>query len=160
MIVQSEENLRVPSEEVTLEEGEEIALLLRKELSKCHNGVGLSAPQIGINKRVIILHKDGGILDLINPKIIKLNNPFMNIREGCLSFPGVWLNTIRYRNVLVEDDLNGKIQFSHFASIIVQHEIDHLNGVLFMDRKAPGPYDNCFCGSGKKFKFCHQKKMI
>ena len=161
MIVQSESDLRTVAEEASAEESKEIINQLIEELSKTHNGVGLSAPQIGINKSVFILQNASGFFTaFVNPVILSYNDPFIHIKEGCLSFPGLWINTIRYKSVVVVDDLSeGPKLLNNFGAIIAQHEIDHLNGVLFMDRKVPELYDPCFCGSGKKFKFCHYHEV-
>lgn len=154
MIIQSKIELTIPSEFVGLKEGIEISKLLIEELKKSDVGVGLSAPQIGILKKVAVIQTFSGYRTLINPKLPSLENPFINPNEGCLSFPGIRINTIRYHNILIEDDFNISMALSNFAAVIAQHELDHLNGILLFDRKVPEVYDNCFCGSEKKFKFC------
>lgn len=158
MIITSEDFLRQRSLEVSFEEGKEIVEKLKKELLKSNKGIGLSAPQIGVLKRVILIEDNKGFTEFINPTIIEKKDPFINKNEGCLSFPGVWLNTIRYHHIVVEDHF-GKREFNNFASIILQHEHDHLNGILFFDRQVPDRYDECFCGSKKKFKFCCFSKV-
>lgn len=159
MILQSELELRTPSETVSLEEGKEILNKLKDELSKSEVGVGLSAPQLGLFKKVAIIQTSNGFLEVINSKILKLEDPFINLQEGCLSFPGIRINTIRFHKILMEDDLNGQFELNHFASVIAQHEQDHLDGVLFFDRRVPEMYDQCFCGSKNKFKFCCKSKV-
>lgn len=159
MIITSEDDLRKPSKEISLEEGLKIVTQLIDELEKSEVGVGLSAPQIGIWSRAVVMKTDKGIKAFINPKIVEKQEPFVNKKEGCLSFPGLWLNTIRFHSVIVEDDLHGRTEIKNFAAVIMQHETDHLDGILFLDRKVPENYDPCFCGSEKKFKFCCREKI-
>lgn len=112
------------------------------------NGVGIAAPQVGINRRIIWvqrLDKTGKPWEVyLNPKIVLYSNKPVNFAgDGCLSIPGVSGTSHRYSSVLVEYDrpdgthnmeiVEGFSQ-SQFAAIIFQHEIDHLNGILFIDR--------------------------
>ena len=121
MIITSEKELRQISEKVDLTEGRKIALELEQELRKSHNGIGLAAPQIGIFKRVVVVRAPDYI-HFVNPKIIEKRNPFIHKNEGCLSFPGVWINTLRYRDVVVEDDLHGTTEFHQLGALVAQHE--------------------------------------
>ena len=107
------------------------------------DGIGLAAPQIGIQKQILVLDSDWENpatppLVLINPAIKKLNGPLTVAEEGCLSIPGVFLDVTRPSRVEVSyKDENGRPQkrvFDDLPSRIIQHEIDHLNGVLFVDR--------------------------
>lgn len=159
MVVQNEEDLRKKCTEVSIECGIDIANKLKQKLSNCSNGVGLSAPQIGIPARVFVAKSHVGILCFVNPKIVKKEKPFIFKNEGCLSFPGLWIDTIRYSSVEIEDEINGTTKANNFLSIICQHEIDHLDGIIFKDRKVPERYSKCFCGSGNKFKFCCFSKL-
>lgn len=104
-------------------------------------GVGLAAPQVGVLKRIIVVQTDlkgQRILALINPKITKKGSGKEKGEEGCLSFPGIFLEIKRAKEVEIEAlDINGKeIKFKAqgFLARVFQHEIDHLNGVLFFDR--------------------------
>ncbi len=159
MIITSEEFLRQRSSEVEPEEGEKIAEQLEEELKKSDNGVGISAPQIGILSRVVVLKINIGYLRLINPIIEYKTEPFIHENEGCLSFPGQWINTIRYHHITINDDLQGIQRLNNFAAVVGEHEIQHLDGILFFDRQVPTPYEPCFCGSEKKFKFCCFSKV-
>ena len=159
MIVTSEDVLRRRSSEVSLEEGKKTAEQLIEVLEKSDVGVGLSAPQLGIMSRVFVMKTPEGIKTFINPQIVEKRDPFVNQDEGCLSFPGVWMNTIRYDSITLKDDLHGVTEITNFGSVIAQHETDHLDGVLFLDRKVPSRYEPCFCGSEKKFKFCCNPKV-
>lgn len=99
-----------------------------------HNGLGLAAPQLGILKRVIIVRRDNLIITIINPDIIKYSKGKKLIKEGCLSVPDkqVWMK--RYIKVTVIGfDLEWnpiKIGGKSLNAAVLQHEIDHLNGVL------------------------------
>ena len=106
-------------------------------------GVGLAAPQVGINKRLIVLDPNAGLKDqpslllsLINPEIIASDGK-VESEEGCLSIPGLKETINRFEKISVKAlDLEGKevkIEADNFLAIILQHEIDHLNGILFID---------------------------
>ncbi|MEM7590150.1 MAG: peptide deformylase [Cyanobacteria bacterium P01_A01_bin.83] len=107
------------------------------------DGIGLAAPQVGINKQLIVIdialdQPDKPPLVLINPKIVKSSNTLCNSEEGCLSIPGVYLEVTRpeeievsYRNELGKPC---KLKATGLLSRAIQHEMDHLNGVMFVDR--------------------------
>lgn len=101
-------------------------------------GVGLSAPQVGELKRIIAVQTEQGPAVFINPKIIKKTRETEVMEEGCLSFPGIWLKIKRARGVEVAAlDKDGKkirIKAERILARILQHEIDHLDGILFIDR--------------------------
>jgi peptide deformylase len=100
-------------------------------------GVGLAAPQVGETKRVIVVQAEKPLV-FFNPKIIKKTRKTEVAEEGCLSFPGLWLKVKRAKGVVVEAlNQNGekiKIEVEGFPARIFQHEIDHLDGILFIDR--------------------------
>ncbi len=132
-------DLRKKAEKV--EAGEE-ALILIKEMKKNlreEGGVGLAAPQIGVLKRVVIVSTSGDqMIALLNPKILKESEKKIKVKEGCLSLKGLWLDVERAEEVTV-NFLNEKgeeleIKAQGMLSVILQHEIDHLNGKLFIDR--------------------------
>lgn len=101
------------------------------------DGVGLAAPQIGISKRIIVLDPGDQYLEVINPEIVCQEGEVMG-REGCLSVPGVvgWVN--RAQRVRVKGmDRNGEaldIEAQDMLARVFQHEIDHLDGILFPDK--------------------------
>jgi peptide deformylase len=105
-------------------------------------GVGLAAPQIGISKQIAIMNpepEDGEkLVKMINPRIVAASRETVKIEEGCLSVPGVRGDVERPERVTVAyRDENGKertLEAEGILARIVQHEIDHLNGVLFIDR--------------------------
>ena len=173
--------------EVSVEEGMAIAAELFQILNKRGDGIGLAANQVGIDAQVAVVNVREPLV-LINPKIIskEVEIPFY---EGCLSYPGKGVNTKRYRDVVIsteqsesdwyfsgaqaptdgkgswekEQSKNEDAQLRTLESVCVQHEIDHLNGVICMDRKREitivkdkkvGRNEPCPCGSGKKYKRC------
>ncbi len=111
-------------------------------------GVGLAAPQVGINKRIIVYDKNAANPDkdesvkeftaLINPEIIASSGSIVSENEGCLSVVDFTADVKRYENVTVTGlDIDGnpvKFDATGIKAVIMQHEIDHLDGVLFIDR--------------------------
>lgn len=108
-----------------------------------YNGVGLAAVQVGILKRVIVidLYDDKGVIKLINPVIIKEKGE-QEVEEGCLSFPNKYAKMIRPAEVTVEGlDEKGKKIKIHAKGLLAQalsHEVDHLDGIVFIDKMLPG----------------------
>ena len=134
MIVFEEVELRKQNEKVSLEDADSIINQLEQTLS-LYPGVGLAAPQIGIHKRVAIIRYGGEKLNLANPVIIDCNKEIISKGEGCLSFPNKRINVWRYGEIFVKDDLHPDgIVLTDTLAIIASHEIDHLNGVLFIDK--------------------------
>jgi len=101
-----------------------------------NNGVGLAAPQVGVSKRIIVAQTDYGLKAFINPEIIKKTKEKEIMEEGCLSFPDLWLKVERAKGVEITalDGNGNKTKAEGLLSIILQHEIDHLDGILFIDR--------------------------
>ena len=107
-------------------------------------GVGLAAPQVGLKKRILVLNPTGEAQDaltLINPTIVARSGPRTLFDEGCLSFPGIYAEIRRPERCTVRArDVEGKpieAEYSGFQSRIIQHEYDHLEGVLLVDRMSP-----------------------
>lgn len=100
------------------------------------NGVGLAAPQVGISERMVVIDVGSGPLILINPEITKKEGENRDV-EGCLSLPGRSEYVTRAERVWVTAlDLNGKqinLTGEGLLARAFQHEIDHLNGILFID---------------------------
>lgn len=100
-------------------------------------GAGLAAPQIGVGLRVFVWHVDDELGHLINPDL-KLSDEEQDGEEGCLSFPGLTYETKRALSVVAKGfNMHGDpvvVEGSEFLARAIQHETDHLNGVLFVDR--------------------------
>lgn len=139
-----DEILRKTSREVE-EVTDKIRELLDDMVETMHkyNGVGLAAPQVGILKRVIVIDLYDGDepLQLVNPKIVKAKGK-QEVEEGCLSFPNEYAKMIRPKEVTVEAlNRDGKKVIITGKDLLAQalaHEIDHLNGILFVDNMIPG----------------------
>jgi len=102
------------------------------------DGVGLAAPQIGLNIRLIVVrHKDNDII-MINPEILKKSLFKEWDEEGCLSVPGVFGQVKRHKKLTVRyldsDGKSQQLEAEGFFARVIQHEVDHLNGVLFIDK--------------------------
>lgn len=100
------------------------------------DGVGLAAPQIGVSKRIIIVDIGEGLIELINPEILSAEGSVVD-QEGCLSVAGFFGDVARAQKVVVQG-LNRqgkrvKIKAVDFLARALQHEIDHLEGRLFVD---------------------------
>ena len=104
-------------------------------------GVGLAAPQVGVPLRITVIDTSGGDEEgklhvLVNPEIIERED-HMRWEEGCLSIPGVYVNLDRFARVVVRAlDRDGEpyeLEATELLSVCIQHEIDHLDGVLFLD---------------------------
>ncbi len=114
------------------------------ETMKASPGVGLAAPQVGRLLRIIVVdvtpkNPGHGLITLINPVIVASRGP-KTVREGCLSVPEYTANVRRFEEVLVRGlDIEGKtveMESRGFEAVALQHEIDHLDGILFIDRIA------------------------
>jgi peptide deformylase len=104
-------------------------------------GIGLAAPQVGVLKRVIIFDLDDGLVALCNPRIVEASEETELAEEGCLSLPGIGVEVERPVAVTCEAlDLKGRqvrVEGGELLARLLQHEIDHLDGVLIIDRASP-----------------------
>lgn len=100
-------------------------------------GLGLAAPQIGVQKKIFVYDIDGEPQTLLNPRIVESRGEWV-YDEGCLSIPGLYVEMLRPKEVLLEAvNLNGdtiQIEADELLARLFQHELDHLNGVLMFDR--------------------------
>jgi peptide deformylase len=100
-------------------------------------GIGLAAPQIGINKRIFVMGNPQLSYICVNPEIIEGQGDIKD-QEGCLSFPGLYLHVNRYETIKVKYyDILGKEHVKEFKDIqarVFQHEFDHLNGICFVNK--------------------------
>jgi len=106
------------------------------QLMYANAGIGLAAPQVGINERMIVVDIGSGLYKLINPRIVKRQGHQV-VQEGCLSVPDVCIKVKRAKKVVVSaKDENGqplKIEAQDLLACVFQHEIDHLDGKLIVD---------------------------
>ncbi len=118
-----------------------------KEAMFAANGLGIAAPQVGRNIRVFIVTlalktKEEQVLAMVNPEILEWGKALEVGEEGCLSLPGAYGKVARAKRVKVQFfDVEGNRQILDLAGLdarVVQHELDHLNGVLFIDKLAKG----------------------
>lgn len=102
-----------------------------------NKGIGLAAQQVGIAKKILVCDIGEGPLVLINPKIIAKTGKCL-AEEGCLSFPGVYINIKRAKEVEIKalnlEGKESKIIAGDLLARVLQHEIDHLNGSLFISK--------------------------
>lgn len=167
---------------ITADEANSIFVSLCDTLKRLNNGVGLSAIQIGIPKRVAAIRAmNGEFYSLINPIVVEKNEEITFFGEGCLSFPSVFVNTKRYKDFVIKNMqiydgvLTEETQCFYYdnennprdiEAIAVQHEMDHMDGKILFDYEIKdvgqrvvssnevGRNDPCPCGSGKKYKKC------
>lgn len=110
-----------------------------KEIADNHDGIGIAAPQLGVPVRIIYItpNKKNRFI-IINPKIIEVSSRKILESEGCLSLPEIYGTVIRPEKIIVQGyDENGElfeINADELVSRIIQHEIDHLDGILFIDK--------------------------
>lgn len=140
IITIGDDRLRNVSEDV--HEIDESILSLIKNMKytlKKSKGVGLAAPQVGVNKRLILVKPQKEVYVFINPIITFKGKDMSCDGEGCLSVPGKFVNVNRYKEITIEfmgeDGDLYKVDAKNFFARIIQHESDHLNGVLIVDKK-------------------------
>jgi peptide deformylase len=130
------------------------------------NCLGLAAVQIGIPVRAFYLKlPNEEAVRFRNPEIIKKSKKKVVFKdEGCMSFPGKFVDTERHVWVTVRDDINGEKTYKGLLAVCIQHEMEHLDGKFCFDSRAHSQYireeekigrnDPCPCGSKKKYKKC------
>lgn len=139
--------LRAPNASVEAEAiNDELKKIAREMLLVMYasRGVGLAAPQVGINKRLLVFNPDGDQtaflkeMVMVNPEIVGKSKKTVVEPEGCLSFPGMSGEVRRHEWVKVEATrLNGKkfkVRYEGWVARIFQHEFDHLDGILYPDK--------------------------
>lgn len=137
MITLNKETLRNPSLAFTGsdEELQELISVLEFELKAEKSGSGLSAIQVNIPYRVAIVRHEKTQVNLYNAKLISKQQPYTFKGEGCLSLPNEFCDTTRFNVIEVENGDGEIMKFSGFIATVVQHELDHFDGILFVDRK-------------------------
>jgi peptide deformylase len=108
------------------------------EIIKRDKGIGLAGPQIGFMKRIFVVHVEGDEERVfINPSILETSHETAKFEEGCLSVPGVYANVIRSESIKVQAwNEKGRpftLESGGLLARVIQHEYDHLNGILFID---------------------------
>jgi peptide deformylase len=131
--------LRTPADPVLAFDDDLAALVRDLEETVDHPGrAGLAAPQIGVSLRVFSYNIDGAIGHVVNPVITELSEETQGDDEGCLSVPGLYAPTVRAMRAVVEGfDVDGKplrLDGTGLMARALQHEVDHLDGKLFLDR--------------------------
>lgn len=149
-------NIRLEKDEILKKKSREVEVIDDKiqtliddmiETMYKYNGVGLSAVQVGILKRIVVIDvEDGeGARVLINPKIVKAKGE-QEVDEGCLSFPNQYAKVIRPKEVTAEAlDRSGKkitIKAKDLLAQAICHELDHLDGITFVDIMLPGTLEH------------------
>lgn len=142
IVINDESILRAKCSDVLSDEVKSLVATLEKELALSallgKPGIGLAAPQINIHKKAAIVRIDSKYkVDLINARIKKTYDPFIFENEGCLSFPDLLKNTKRFNEIHVTNNLVYPYSFiaTGLFAIAIQHELDHLDGKLLIDRK-------------------------
>ena len=145
-------NIRFEKDEILKKKSREVEIIDEKiqtliddmiETMYKYNGVGLAAVQVGVLKRIVVIDIDDGtgVKVLINPKITKEKGE-QEVDEGCLSFPNKYAKLIRPKEVTVEAlDRSGKkivIKAKELLAQAISHELDHLEGITFVDKMIPG----------------------
>lgn len=172
MIVQFDnDTLHLKSTDASLEEANYIIKLLEKELADSGEagkpGIGLAAIQIGMAKNVAIVRINEILqVNLVNAKISKSYDKTIFKDEGCLSYPGIVKDTMRYQEIYIENNLVYPHAFTATGlfAVCIQHELDHMNGVVIEDiglkktKVKVRPNDPCSCGklnklTGLKLKY-------
>jgi peptide deformylase len=140
IIINPHPTLRKKAKEVKEKEIEKMQKFIRdmeKTMLK-KDGIGLAANQVDVLKRIIIVNTKDGPLALINPKISRKSFKKEEAEEGCLSIPGVYgIVKRRYRitvSAYTRDATKIKMKVTGLLARVVQHEVDHLDGILFIDR--------------------------
>lgn len=128
---------KVKTKEITGDKMRDFALDMTKTMEE-KDGIGLAAPQVGKNIRLITVNAKDGVLVMFNPKIIKKSFLKEWDEEGCLSIPFYFGEVRRHKSIVcVFNDINGKenkIRANGLLARVIQHETDHLDGILFIDK--------------------------
>jgi peptide deformylase len=135
--------LKQPAAEVDPASDKELMRLVRSMAQLMYDapGVGLAATQVGVQKRVIVFDIEDGLVALCNPRIVEVSEETELDDEGCLSLPGITVPVERPISCVCEAvDVKGspvRLEAEGFFARVLQHETDHLDGVLIIDRATP-----------------------
>ena len=122
----------------------ELIRIMKDEAIRDHDGVALAAPQISVNKRIFVIAERSYDISqkwkpqvFINPEVVQTSKKSISVHEGCLSVRDIYGRTNRYKNITVNayDEMGNKFTYGAGGLIahIIQHEMDHLDGILFID---------------------------
>ncbi len=133
-----DERLKKRASEVRgVDEVGELIEQMKKTLKEV-DGVGLAAPQVGISKQVFVVKDGHGYYGFMNPKIIEKSKETITTKEGCLSFPEMWIDVERPKKIkveaLMETGERMVLEAEGTGAVVFQHEIDHLYGNLLIDK--------------------------
>jgi len=140
IITLGDELLRKKAERIDkIDENVKKTAIQMLELLKIDKGVGVAGPQIGFMKRIFVVHIEGDEERVfINPSILETSISTSKYEEGCLSVPGIYANVIRSESVKIQAwNIKGRpftLEAGGLLARVIQHEYDHLEGVLFLDR--------------------------
>lgn len=117
--------------------------LVRDLLDSTHmeGRAGVAATQIGSTRRVFAYHVEGELGYVVNPELVETGGELREIGEGCLSVPGLWYPTPRWETAVVrgvdQDNAPVVVQGEGLMAQMLQHEVDHLDGLVYLDRLSP-----------------------
>ena len=157
LVNEDNEILRVPAQPWDFAvDGDPNDLIRRMSKVMIENtGIGLAAPQVGINKRIFVMGNEAKLYACINPEIIE-GQGNVSDKEGCLSFPELWLTVKRYETIKVKYyNAVGEEVITEFTGLIArvfQHERDHLDGICFDTKVGPVSLDFAKQKRKKKLK--------
>ena len=128
-------------------------------------GVGLAAPQVGFLRRIFVTHAEGDEPRVfINPSIIRTSQEEVNYEEGCLSLPGIWAEIRRPESITIQAwNEKGRAFTLEAAGIlarVIQHEYDHLEGILFIDRVNEAKREKLLARLSKKRSKPEKKRKV
>jgi len=135
--------LAARAEEITPATDSDLRHLVRVMAEAMYNndGIGLAAPQLGVQKRVIVFDIDDELAAICNPVIVERSDEALVDEEGCLSVPGISVPIERAVSVVCEGlNIDGDrvvVEAQNLLARVLQHEIDHLDGVIILDRLTP-----------------------
>lgn len=133
-----ERSIEVPAEKITTKEFQDFLDKLYKTFESQRNAAGLAAPQCGVNQRVVIVQIGREAKVMVNPELTKISTAEVETEEGCFSVPNVYGLVTRPKRVSVKFiDRHGRraeLDVKKIEAVAVQHEIDHLDGILFVDK--------------------------
>ena len=169
LVEESFKVLREPTDEFYFENPPEDPKEVEKNLGEAmerFGGLGLSANQLGLNYRVFVMKTaDSGIKAFFNPEITKLSQETELMKEGCLSFPDIYLMIKRSKMIEFDyTDSEGErrtLQLEGIGARCVQHEIDHLNGIIFLQRASRLKIERALAARPKerKKRINYEKRM-